>query len=108
MACRVQAVSNAMVRYTLPTWWSNQEVHDLADLHTIATWTCNSGYSLYGAQSMTCLQSGNWNHTAPTCGGTEYQNQYNIYFKNYSVLVSLLWDSLLKYYIVICNCNVNL
>ena len=83
VSCPVQTVPNGMVTYTLPSWWSNQEVHDRAVLHTIATWTCNSGYLLYGAQSMTCLSNwrdqptqptGYWNKPTPTCRGNENQN----------------------------------
>ena len=32
-----------------------------------ATYTCNSGYVMFGSETRTCEASGSWNGTAPTC-----------------------------------------
>ena len=36
---------------------------------TIATFTCNPLYSLYGDNSATCETSSSWSHQTPTCNG---------------------------------------
>ena len=41
-----------------------------------ATYTCDSGYDLDGAESVTCLASGEWSNTAPACNRKSLQ--YNI------------------------------
>ena len=33
---------------------------------------CNSGYTRYGSSYSTCLSSGNWTGTKPTCQKSEY------------------------------------
>ena len=35
---------------------------------TMASFTCDVGYSLAGDTSITCLISGTWSSTPPTCG----------------------------------------
>ena len=34
-----------------------------------ATYSCNDGYTLEGVTARTCLASGSWSDTAPTCTG---------------------------------------
>ncbi len=34
----------------------------------IATYTCNTGYTLSGSSTRTCQTNGLWSETAPTCG----------------------------------------
>src|SRR5206468_2486412 len=34
---------------------------------TVATYTCNAGYSLSGAATRTCQSGGTWSGAAPTC-----------------------------------------
>ena len=36
---------------------------------SIATYTCDTGYTLSGSQSRTCGADGNWTSTEPTCSG---------------------------------------
>ena len=36
-------------------------------LDTVATFSCNDGYSLSGARTTSCQISGNWLHVTPTC-----------------------------------------
>ena len=35
--------------------------------NSVVTFSCNTGYTLTGANSLICLSSGSWNDTAPTC-----------------------------------------
>ena len=37
--------------------------------NSTATYSCNSGYELDGNQSRTCLASGNWSSSEPSCNG---------------------------------------
>ena len=36
-------------------------------VETVATYTCNDGYTLKGEESRTCRESGQWSGEAPTC-----------------------------------------
>ncbi|KAH3700405.1 hypothetical protein DPMN_075381 [Dreissena polymorpha] len=45
---------------------------------TVATLTCNTGYTLVGPSSMTCLQDGRWSYN-PACSiKSEYQVKWGI------------------------------
>lgn len=35
---------------------------------TLATFTCNDGYSMVGTAHIQCTAAGIWNSTVPTCG----------------------------------------
>jgi hypothetical protein len=35
---------------------------------TLATYSCNVGYTMLGEQLSYCLNDGSWNGTAPSCG----------------------------------------
>ena len=37
--------------------------------NSVATYSCNDGYTLVGDTSRTCLDDGSWSGTAPTCTG---------------------------------------
>ena len=37
---------------------------------SVAIYSCNNGYNLVGETSRTCLVSGSWSDSAPTCTGT--------------------------------------
>ena len=39
----------------------------------VATYSCNSGYTLNGAQTRTCQASGMWSNAEPTCEGEQMQ-----------------------------------
>ena len=41
---------------------------------TVATFSCNHGYSLSGSTSGTCQTSGNWNQATPTCNQSKLKN----------------------------------
>ena len=59
---------------------------------TVASFSCNSGYSRSGSSSRTCQTSGNWNQQNPTCnqnkGGKE-----EIYFDLHKTEIPLILDS---------------
>ena len=38
-------------------------------VNAVATYSCNSGYSLEGGENRTCEVDGDWSGTAPTCVG---------------------------------------
>ena len=38
---------------------------------TVSTFRCRDGYSALGHNSSTCLMSGHWSQSAPTCVGKE-------------------------------------
>ncbi len=53
------APNNGIVSYSDPT----------LGLNTVATYTCETDYILYGDTTRTCESDGNWNGDAPTCEG---------------------------------------
>ena len=68
-------MANGQVNY------NQQQVINLMNeryhIDTVATYTCNDGYSLSGSESNTCQASGNWEHDLPTCESnkeTKYLN----------------------------------
>ena len=55
--------------------------------NSTATYSCNDGYNLVGDTTRTCLASGSWSDTAPTCtGGVSYPS---IVEKNLEYIISL-------------------
>ena len=40
---------------------------DSRPINTIATFTCDNGYTLTGGSFRACLNDGTWDGTAPTC-----------------------------------------
>ena len=47
---------------------------------TMATFSCDSGYSLSGSSSSICQADGTWNPQTPTCG-----NEMNQYIPSFNV-----------------------
>ena len=43
--------------------------------NSTATYSCNNGYNLVGDTTRTCLASGSWSDTAPTCTGLFHYSQ---------------------------------
>ena len=37
--------------------------------NSVATYSCNAGYDLIGANTRTCSASGDWSGSPPTCSG---------------------------------------
>ena len=48
-------------------------------VNTRATFFCGYGYSISDTFSRTCLASGNWNDTVPTCIGNQWLDYLNIF-----------------------------
>ena len=38
-------------------------------VNSVATYSCNTGYTLTGDDMRTCLETGVWSGSAPTCTG---------------------------------------
>ena len=50
-------------------------------LDTVASFSCDYGYSRSGSSSRTCETSGNWNHQNPTCNQSKlYEYDFCISF----------------------------
>lgn len=39
---------------------------------TVAKTTCNVGYTMYGADTLSCRTDGGWDYVQPSCGKTSY------------------------------------
>ena len=59
--CPILSLSNGVVDY------SRGEVNGQYPVDTVATFSCNPGYSRSGYNSSTCLTPGNWNQQTPIC-----------------------------------------
>ena len=44
---------------------------------TVASFSCNEGYSLSGNEEITCQTSGNWNMDPPECNARKEMNCLN-------------------------------
>ena len=42
-------------------------------INSVAIYSCDDGYSLVGDASRTCLETGLWSGTAPTCNSKYFQ-----------------------------------
>ena len=51
----------------------NMGTVSLRPVNTVATYTCNTGYTLNGGNTRTCGSDGAWSGSAPTCQGKEYK-----------------------------------
>ncbi len=58
--------ANGMISYNMGT-------ASLRPVDTVATYTCNTGYTLNGGGTRTCGSDGVWSRSAPTCQGKEYK-----------------------------------
>ncbi len=56
--------ANGMIGYNMGT-------ASLRPVGTVATYTCNTGYTLNGGTTRTCGSDGVWSGSAPTCQGKE-------------------------------------
>lgn len=43
--------------------------HPLTIYDSVAIYSCTTGYTLIGASQRTCLESGDWSGSEPTCSG---------------------------------------
>ena len=43
-----------------------------------ATYSCNTGYNLVGSSTHTCLATGMWSGSEPTCQGKLLKHEYNV------------------------------
>ena len=58
--------------------YNDSQVNNEYHVDTVATFTCNYGYSLSGSESSRCTTSGNWINEIPTC---------NLSIKNHMLLL---------------------
>ena len=56
--CGELSLTNGKVSYRHSTAYSS-----------VATYSCNAGYDLIGTNTRTCLESGDWSGSPPTCSG---------------------------------------
>ena len=54
----------------------NDGVPNNRPINTVATYHCNTGYTLNGESSRTCDTSGKWNGSAPICTGLWRRDMY--------------------------------
>ncbi|CAI8036469.1 Sushi, von Willebrand factor type A, EGF and pentraxin domain-containing protein 1 [Geodia barretti] len=82
IVCEELETTNAMVGYTNTTM-----------INSVAIYSCDDGYSLVGDASRTCLETGLWSGTAPTCnidcGALEKPVSGSVSFSNGTVMGSL-------------------
>ena len=58
--------ANGMISYNMGT-------ASLRPVGTVATYTCDTGYTLNGGSTRTCGSDGVWSDSDPTCGGNVYK-----------------------------------
>ena len=69
VTCTSLTLSNGAVSY------SNHSVGGgRYPVDTVATFSCNRGYSQSESSSRTCQTSGNWNQATPTCNQSKSKN----------------------------------
>ena len=59
------ALTNVMIGY-------NMGASNLRPVDTVATYTCNTGYTLTGGSTRTCGSDGMWSGDVTVCQGKEY------------------------------------
>ena len=55
----------------------------------VATYSCDPGYGLIGDAMRTCLATGNWSGSEPTCTSKLYDSQILMFFHVYHVKFSV-------------------
>ena len=67
----ITAAVNAMVCTNLMDLVNEDVAYNMDDrpVDTVATYTCNHGYTLNGGTTRTCRSDGIWNGSDPTCEG---------------------------------------
>ena len=53
---------------------NGQVIVPATTLNNMATYSCNSGYTLNGTQTRTCQASGVWSNAGPTCEGEQTES----------------------------------
>ena len=79
VTCSSLSLGNGAVTYNLAAVAGGYPVY------TVASFTCNSGYSRSGASSSTCQTSGQWSMNKPICNQSKSQLHifdYNFPLKN--------------------------
>ena len=73
VSCSALNLTNGMVSYN-----TNQKPDGQYVVETIATFTCDPGYSVDGLFSTICNVSGNWGQPTPICTGTIIKQLRNL------------------------------
>ena len=66
--CESLSLSHGEVSY------NRSPVNGKYQAQTVASFSCNYGYSRSGLESLTCQTSGNWNQEIPTCNKSNTNN----------------------------------
>ena len=66
VTCSTLNLENGVVNYNLAAVAGGYPVY------TVASFTCNDGYTRSGASSSTCKTSEQWNMNKPTCKKSNY------------------------------------
>ena len=57
--------------------------------NSVANYSCNTGYNLTGEMSRTCLDTGLWSGSEPTCTGkTQHSLKIDLFTNNYFHFIS--------------------
>ena len=74
VTCSTLSLANGQIQYNA-SLASNAEY----PVDTLASFTCNHGYTISGSSLSICQPSGNWNHQPPICGESKV-TLYSIFF----------------------------
>ena len=76
VTCISLSLENGQISY------NDTQVNNEYHVDTVATFTCNYGYSLSGSESSRCATSGNWNKETPKCNLSTKNHIYHFNFYN--------------------------
>ena len=71
VTCTSLSLENGQISY------NDSQLNNDYHVDTVATFTCNYGYTLSGSESSTCLTSGAWSQKTPNC---TQSNEKKIFF----------------------------